>query len=549
MPKPPFELRFDPQTINHLGLRMYSTLPPALAELVSNSYDADSSNVTITLKEEKRVPKEIIVEDNGMGMSYDEISAKFLMIGRNRRADEGDTPSKKFNRLPTGKKGLGKLALFGLANTIIVTTRQHGFLNEFMMNWDDLMNSAGSPYRPSATRIEEKTKLADGTTIQLLGLKRKTSFDSKGLADSLSGIFIFEDNFNVTIVPTRGDNIVLDNKRKYAALSTEFTWDLRSPNLVPPGSPFDGKLMGQIMTAEKPISPGTGLRGITLYSRGKLVNAPEYFSDSASSYFYQYLTGWITVDFIDLLSEDVISTDRKSLNWEHEKMAELREFLATVVAIVNKEWRDKRKSKKEKSLEEESGIDTKAWFETMPDDVEKQARLIVKILEGDDAAENFRPAVQALHELVPEYPLLHWRRLHEQVKSQSKEYYEKQDYYHAFFESMKKYSSAVKQKSGLGGMQDKDLMGKAFHLQGILDPMGAYCKKDGTEFDPFTQTNIREGQLNLSIGIVGAARNPLAHEEVEELRSSDLFSEHDCLDMLSLLSHLFKRLDNSKKKP
>ena len=46
MSESPLEMRFDPQTINHLGLRMYSTLPPALAEIVSNSYDADAENVT-----------------------------------------------------------------------------------------------------------------------------------------------------------------------------------------------------------------------------------------------------------------------------------------------------------------------------------------------------------------------------------------------------------------------------------------------------------------------------------------------------------------------
>ena len=36
-------------------------------------------------------------------------------------------------------------------------------------------------------------------------------------------------------------------------------------------------------------------------------------------------------------------------------------------------------------------------------------------------------------------------------------------------------------------------------------------------------------------------------EEVKELKESGLFSENDCLDMLSLLSHLFRRLDVAKK--
>lgn len=135
MPESSFELKFDPQTINHLGLRMYSTLPPALAEMISNSYDADAENVTITLSEENGAPKEIEIKDDGIGMSLDEIKTKFLVIGRDRRVD-GDEPSPKFKRLPTGKKGLGKLALFGLAKTITICTRQYKKLNEFVMAWD-----------------------------------------------------------------------------------------------------------------------------------------------------------------------------------------------------------------------------------------------------------------------------------------------------------------------------------------------------------------------------------------------------------------------------
>ena len=154
------EMRFDPQTINHLGLRMYATLPPALAEIISNSYDADAENVVITLSEEGKSPKEIIIEDDGIGMSFDDIKTKFLVIGRNRRFD-GEQPSKKFRRLPTGKKGLGKLALFGLAKTITISTKQGNKLNEFVLDWDELMKSRG-PYRPRATRIDENTTDNDG---------------------------------------------------------------------------------------------------------------------------------------------------------------------------------------------------------------------------------------------------------------------------------------------------------------------------------------------------------------------------------------------------
>ena len=43
------ELKFDPRTIEHLGIKMYSQLPYALAELVANAYDAGAENVRIKL--------------------------------------------------------------------------------------------------------------------------------------------------------------------------------------------------------------------------------------------------------------------------------------------------------------------------------------------------------------------------------------------------------------------------------------------------------------------------------------------------------------------
>ena len=115
----------------------------------------------------------------------------------------------------------------------------------------------------------------------------------------------------------RGDKISIDNKRKYKTLKKEFDWSLDSTLLVPETSEYYGKIQGNLLTSEKPITPKSGLRGITLFSRGKLVNAPEFFSSSTSSHFYQYLTGWICADFIDLLEDDVISTNRANLKMAH----------------------------------------------------------------------------------------------------------------------------------------------------------------------------------------------------------------------------------------
>ena len=43
-----------------------------------------------------------------------------------------------------------------------------------------------------------------------------------------------------------------------------------------------------------------------------------------------------------------------------------------------------------------------------------------------------------------------------------------------------------------------------------------------------------------------AFRNPIHHELASDLKDSGLYTEQDCLDALGLLSHLFRRLDNTE---
>ena len=50
----------------------------------------------------------------------------------------------------------------------------------------------------------------------------------------------------------------------------------------------------------------------------------------------------------------------------------------------------------------------------------------------------------------------------------------------------------------------------------------------------------------LSQAMLAAFRNPLGHQEHEDLEKSKIYTAEDCLDALGLLSHLFRRLDNSE---
>jgi uncharacterized protein (TIGR02391 family) len=533
----PFEMRFDPQTIKHLGLRMYSTLAPAIAELISNAYDADASNVAVTLNEVGGVPSSIVVEDDGAGLSFLDINEKFLVIGRNRRLDEGDLPSPRYQRLPTGKKGLGKLSLFGLASSIRVESVKDGFRNEFVMDWAELTTAKGT-YRPNQVVINAPTTDSNGTKFTLTGLKRKSAFDPEELADSLSRMFIVDKSFVLVVQSSNGGRIAIDNMRRYRTLDAEFEWDLSSTLLVPSTSPYFGKLSGKLITGLKPIPPASGLRGVTLFSRGKLVNAPEFFSSSTSSHFYQYLTGWVTVDFVDLLEEDVISTNRQSLNWDDPEMARLRAFVSGVISQVNAEWRRKRKEKKKTDLRDMTGIDTEAWLKTMPKDVQENTQRIIESLGGEDALEHFAPVIKALHEIVPEYPELHWRHLHATVRERVREYYKNRQYGHAASQGVHIYCEAIRKLTGRS--EDGRLL-----VDGIFSSRpGQKPELQINDLSTESLRNIQDGQAHLSRGVVVGFRNPISHHPMDSVVPS-VFTELDCLNVLSVTSYLITRLDKA----
>ena len=543
-----YELKFDPKTIEHLGVKMYSTLPPALAELISNTYDADASEVEVSFHEKNGAPVSITVKDNGCGMSAQDIQEHFLVIGRNRRTEGGGEPSPRYGRMPTGKKGLGKLALFGLAKKIVLNTVKNNKQSQFELDWDKLLDS-DTVYNPDSGVQNVETSAGNGTEITLRELKRKSSFSLNSIADSLSRIFIVDDNFKILLKKAGEPDVEVTNERRYAQIDQEFKWGKNSIKLEE--FEYSDDIEFDLITSEKPIMPNSGLRGITIFSRGKLVNAPEFFSSSTSSHFYQYLTGWIKADFIDLLDEDVISTNRQALNWEHDKMAEFKKWLSDLVSKVGVSWREKRKNKKDNSCKSKTGIDTQKWFVTLPKDIKASAEKIVGTLSNDEGVDgSFNPVIIALHNIIPEYPNLHWRHLHPEIKDASSNGYKGQDYYGAFLEAIKRYVNKTREFSGYKNESEVNLMGKVFgpEPEKVLKVAAGYVKKDGTDFAVNTINNIESAQRKLSQGVIEGGRNVVAHEEVIDLSVSGLFSEKDCLDLLSLISHLMYRIEEANKK-
>ena len=105
--------------LNHMGLNLYSNVPAVLAEVIANSWDADASNVDVAFDLDQ---KTITVTDNGCGMDRDDVNSKFLYVGYQKRPSD-IAPGEEFltpiyKRKPMGRKGIGKLSLFSIANRI-----------------------------------------------------------------------------------------------------------------------------------------------------------------------------------------------------------------------------------------------------------------------------------------------------------------------------------------------------------------------------------------------------------------------------------------------
>lgn len=552
MTKEELKLRFDPHTIEHLGIKMYSQLPYALAELVANAYDAGAENVIIRLYDENPENKRIIVSDDGEGMSFDEIRDNFLVIGRRRR-DEDESRDNLKGRKITGKKGIGKLALFGIGKIINITTTKakEDTCTKFSLDWDSIINETSGTYLPNYNIISKKDVSLSGTIIELTKLLRISDFDLKSIAISLSKLFnCFDVNFRVVIIKNDHETLELTRELKYENIDKEFEWDLSELCKIVDGDYcYKNMLRGKIISSKKPMKPD--LRGITLYVNGRLANVPSFFGVSEAGHTFSYLTGWIDADYLDEFDKDIISTDRQSLSWDFEEARELQEYLQKIIRFLVRDWSAKRKEAKNDLNTEKTGINISNWYATVPDDVRpKLTKIINKIADKPEIdEEDFSSVVHEVYDLIPPYTYFHYRLLHAQVQESSKNHYEQKDYYGAFQEALKRYKNAVKDKAGVKANEDLDIVSKSFGKGKILQTTAKYkLRPSGQPFSESTLDNIEEGQLALSRGIVQGGRNIISHEEHMDLKETGLFSEKDCLDFLSLLSHLFKRLDEAEKK-
>lgn len=551
-PTPPeLVLKFDPHTIEHLGSNMYSRLPNAVAELVANAYDADATEITVRVVGSGE-GQHIVVEDNGHGMSREDVRDKYLRIGRNRRGSAATATSESGKRTVSGKKGLGKLALFGIGHRIEVSTTREGRDERLIvtMDWADLIGTEDGDYEPKS-QSAAADPAAHGTSVTVSGLTRSSDITPSELAESLSRLFQYSDSeVHLKVIGRDGSEIPITRELRVSTVATEFDWS------VPADLPATSKdlssigVVGTVIAAEKPLP--TQMRGVAVYANGRLVNEPEFFGASDSSYAYAYLTGYVAVDGLDAIKPDVVATDRRAVNWDQPDAARIRAALKGMVEEIAQLRRQLRAAKKKKQIEDETGVDPDGWADTIEGPEKEPLRDLIGIIESDDtdmSDEDRGKAVRSLKEIAPPYADLIWRHLHPSIQTACETYFKVGDYHQALVEACKQYVADLRHAASLPDEAESSLFGKALGAgPGHLNFTSKFQSGRPT-ISGESAKNLENGQRELAKAIWAAFRNPLSHEPIETIKSLGVISHEDCLDALSLMSHLRRRLDDSSLVP
>ncbi len=316
--QPTYQMTVDLNVLDHLGINLYSNIAAVLTEVVANAWDADAEEVTILIDGED---KQISIADDGVGMTVEELNKKYLHVGYRRRDQDeeyGKVTAK--GRKVMGRKGLGKLSLFSIAEIIEVQSAKEGQSHGFRMSTEeirDAIEKKESFYRPHPLNDAEVT-VKKGTQITLKDVKRKRmSVGATALRKRLARRF--------SIIGEAHDFKIRINKETITHADREdltivqFLWefgeekvDTQSAKKLEKRQTLPNRLAdweddlivrGWIGTAEKPKqldhAVAGNLNGVVVFSRGRLFHENILDKVNDGHLYTKYLTGQIEADFLD----------------------------------------------------------------------------------------------------------------------------------------------------------------------------------------------------------------------------------------------------------
>jgi len=340
-------------------------------------------------------------------MTVEDANKKYLFIGYERRKDDGAvTP--RLKRKVMGRKGIGKLSLFSIANIVEVHTAKNGERHGFRMNVSEIEqkikeSQGNAEYDPTPLCNNEiRITREKGTIIVLKELRKKRltkaiSALKKRIAWRF-GIIGEKYNFKVKI---NGEYVTPADRDYFNKI--QYLWcfgqesqeykdccDLNKlkhseqrgneikprSNGEPAGSEKALKVTGWIGSVNSPgdlRDEAEHLNKIVIMVRGKLAQEDILEDFSEGRIFSKYLVGVIHADFLDNDDEeDAATSNRQEIIKDDPRYVELKAWVNTELKYIGNKWTDLRnKGGTERALEIKR---INQWFNTLMGDDRKLAQ-------------------------------------------------------------------------------------------------------------------------------------------------------------------------------
>ncbi len=166
-------IRFATEILKRLGEELNPSPDQGIVELVKNAYDADAHQCIVEIDDPTSGEGIVRIVDDGDGMTPTEIENGWLILGRSSKAPTGVT---RLGRLPSGSKGLGRLAALRLGKRAILVTRprtstQRQF--ELAIDWGDYEDAQTVDEVPLEIADQPRQIAQSGTAISIIGLRRR----------------------------------------------------------------------------------------------------------------------------------------------------------------------------------------------------------------------------------------------------------------------------------------------------------------------------------------------------------------------------------------
>ena len=380
-----YRMNVDLNVLNHLGVNLYSNIPSVLAEVVANAWDADAETVQVDISED---PASITISDDGHGMSRNEINARFLKVGYRRREHAGPvTP--KHGRLVMGRKGIGKLSLFSIANSIEVQTARNGRVNGFTMSLEDVERTIGggsdsSTYHP-VPLSEDKLVIERGTRVVLTGIRRQVTRMQPALRRRLARRFSVIGSANSFSVSVNQEPIDVADRGYFKSLQYVWYYGERGNRCrqlwtgavhseARPSTLFEGWI-GTTFESGQSKDASESLNKIVVMVRGKVAKEDILADLDETGLYSKYVIGQIHADFLDEDDRvDIATTSRQSIIEDDDRYIQLKNAVSNELRHIRNQWVRLRNKEGRKTAEQIEAI--RKWFSDLGRDDKRRAEVV-----------------------------------------------------------------------------------------------------------------------------------------------------------------------------